>query len=706
MAFEDFACRVKARLSSCPQYNVAESTNMSALSEHPQGVATASESTPAGQRTPTAAIPDHQLLHWIGGGSYGEVWLTRNALGAYRAAKIIHRKSFEDARPFEREFKGIQKFEPISRSHEGLVDILQVGRHSDYFYYVMELADAVEPRGEDGRLKIEDSKDSEHISRHPPSSILDPQNYVPKTLRAVLKERARLPPAECVDIALALTSALAHLHKHGLVHRDIKPSNIIFVQGAPKLADIGLVTDADTTLSYVGTEGYIPPEGPGAAQADIFSLGKVLYEISTGQDRRQFPDLPPNLNEWPDQADVLELNEVLIKACARDARCRYQSCDEMHTDLTLLQRGKSVKRKRALHHWLAVGKKTGLAVSLLSVVVAAVVFLRQSPRDPYLHSAIPEVNWLVEQGNKVVQERTPERVRTALGYFNEAIQLDPNFVPARVGVFRALVIGGGAQRGAPDEVRREMRAVAKKLMEMDSNLAEARAASSMIMWLDWQFPEARAEARLAAQKPAASKEGEGTAHTYYGWFLSESGKPDDALEQYRLAFKKSPYGSIIQHHLGHSYFVKRDFEQALMHYRESLKLADRQGTAHYWIGRVYLEQTNFMAAIQEFEEADNASGRYTAEKKVFYDELREAVRQDSVKGYWSKRLELALQETQPNLYEIATLYARLGNKPEAYTYLREACEKKAFEQGLMFDLCWDHNDQEFIAIAKGIHLLE
>src|SRR5207247_1439740 len=78
-----------------------------------------------------------------------------------------------------------------------------------------------------------------------------------------------------------------------------KPSNIIFVSGVPKLADIGLVTEADTTLSYVGTEGYIPPEGPGAAQADIFSLGKVLYEISTGQDRRQFPDLPPNLKEWP-----------------------------------------------------------------------------------------------------------------------------------------------------------------------------------------------------------------------------------------------------------------------------------------------------------------------------------------------------------------------------------------------------------------------
>jgi len=60
---------------------------------------------------------------------------------------------------------------------------------------------------------------------------------------------------------LALTSALAFLHEQGLVHRDIKPSNIIFVQGQPKLADIGLVAGSDETSSFVGTEGFIPPEG-------------------------------------------------------------------------------------------------------------------------------------------------------------------------------------------------------------------------------------------------------------------------------------------------------------------------------------------------------------------------------------------------------------------------------------------------------------
>src|SRR5688500_4586524 len=87
-------------------------------------------------------IPDHELIRLIGRGNYGEVWLARNALGTYRAVKIIYEKAFRHKRPFERELNGVRKFEPISRLHEGLMDVLQVG-HNDaagYFYCVMELA--------------------------------------------------------------------------------------------------------------------------------------------------------------------------------------------------------------------------------------------------------------------------------------------------------------------------------------------------------------------------------------------------------------------------------------------------------------------------------------------------------------------------------------------------------------------------------------
>src|SRR5580765_3343640 len=87
----------------------------------PSGIATKGESPLTGGELALAAVSagampiiDHELLSRIGRGSYGEVWLARNVIGTYRAVKMVYRKSFEDERPFEREFAGIQKFEPIS----------------------------------------------------------------------------------------------------------------------------------------------------------------------------------------------------------------------------------------------------------------------------------------------------------------------------------------------------------------------------------------------------------------------------------------------------------------------------------------------------------------------------------------------------------------------------------------------------------------
>src|SRR5437867_13393366 len=72
-------------------------------------------------------IPDYELLRLIGRGSYGEVWLARGVTGAHRAAKIIHRRPFDSAPACEREFRGIQKLETVSRFHDSQLDLLHVG---------------------------------------------------------------------------------------------------------------------------------------------------------------------------------------------------------------------------------------------------------------------------------------------------------------------------------------------------------------------------------------------------------------------------------------------------------------------------------------------------------------------------------------------------------------------------------------------------
>jgi serine/threonine protein kinase len=291
-------------------------------------------------------IPDHEVLRVIGRGAYGEIWLARTLTGALRAVKIVYRSTFESERAFRREFEGMSSFEPISRVHAGFMDILHVGRTSEYLYYIMELAD-------------------DHLA----GRRIDIANYQPRTLKSELERQEHLSAPESIRLGLSLTEALQALHEHGLTHRDIKPSNIIFVDGKPKLADIGLVA-ATGQRSFVGTEGYVPPEGPGTPQADIFSLGKVIYEISTGKDRLDFPEIDSRLSRRPDREALLRLNDVLMKACANDPRKRYAAAAQMRDDLTALERGERPAREKS---------RVKSAVAVLSILlIAAIVFAIRS----------------------------------------------------------------------------------------------------------------------------------------------------------------------------------------------------------------------------------------------------------------------------------------------------------------------------------------
>lgn len=267
---------------------------------------------------PKPQIPDHEVLRCIGRGSYGEVWLARGVTGALRAVKVVRRDDFQMDRTFEREFQGILSFEPISRDHVGLVDILHVGRNVElgFYYYVMELADDRETG--------------------PKINVVD---YEPHTLSSDKSKRVKMSLDRVIEIGISLANALAHLHDRGLSHRDIKPSNIIFVQGQAKLADIGLVAAAGQR-TFVGTEGFVPPEGPGTGAADIYSLGMVLYEIVTGKDRLCFPELPEEPGDPREKKRRRMLNSVICKACDPEPKRRFASAKYFSDALRRVRVGK------------------------------------------------------------------------------------------------------------------------------------------------------------------------------------------------------------------------------------------------------------------------------------------------------------------------------------------------------------------------------
>jgi transcriptional regulator with AAA-type ATPase domain len=305
---------VSLLLVNSPRGTISAETVAAVLAEstRPSSALTAPVASDPTQPTETRSpnLRDYELVRQIGRGAYGEVWLARTITGGYRAAKIISRSRLPDTWPFEQEFSALKRIESISQRLDGLVRILHIGRNnrSGYYYYVMELAD-------------------DQTSR----PIVDPQTYAPRTLAGEIRKRGVLPLDECLQIGISLATTLDNLHAQRLVHRDIKPSNVIFVYGAPKLGDIGLVTDVGGE-TYCGTQGYIAPERPGRPPADVYSLGKVIYETITGMDRLKFPEQPSGAPPL-----VLRLFPILLRACDGDPRTRFQSARELRDALATFQ---------------------------------------------------------------------------------------------------------------------------------------------------------------------------------------------------------------------------------------------------------------------------------------------------------------------------------------------------------------------------------
>jgi WD40 repeat protein len=283
------------------------------------------------------------------------------------------------------------------------LDVLHIGINDEegYFYYVMELGD--------------DWKSGQDIQ---------PESYVPRTLSKEIALRGKLSAQECLELGLDLSQALAALHKHDLVHRDVKPSNIIFVNGVPKLADIGLVAGVNEARSYVGTEGFIPPEGPGTPQADVYSLGKVLYEASTGYDRQDFPELPTLVDKFPDHERFLELNEVILIACKNDPGKRYASARDMHADLLVLANGKSVRRLRVLERRLSTLKRIAGIAALVLAVSGLIFYEGYREWRSALESRQRKTGANVAYGTRALEAGD---LLGALPYFAEALALEEHY---------------------------------------------------------------------------------------------------------------------------------------------------------------------------------------------------------------------------------------------------------------------------------------
>ena len=274
-------------------------------------------------------VGHYEIVELIGRGGMGEVYLARDQiLNRPTALKFLPADYTQDKdrlRRFQREAQAASAL-----NHPNILTIHQLGDVDGQHFIATELVEG-------------------------------------ETLRARLS-RGLLTPAEAVEVAIQVSSALAAAHKAGIVHRDIKPENIMLrPDGYVKVLDFGLAKlteqhertakpgvvdrlDVSSGL-FLGTVKYMSPEQarglPVDARSDIFSLGVVLYEVVTGNApfkgrdandliKSILEDVPSPLTEYPPDLPE-DLQRVLTKALAKDKSQRYQSAADLVLDLKTLQ---------------------------------------------------------------------------------------------------------------------------------------------------------------------------------------------------------------------------------------------------------------------------------------------------------------------------------------------------------------------------------
>ncbi len=287
--------------------------------------------------TPGQTLSHYRLIEKIGSGGMGDVWSAQDTqLKRSVAIKILPADLTADA---ERQLRFQREAETAAGlSHPNIAVIHQVGEHEGTPYLVMEL-------------------------------------LVGKTLREIAGTRA-LPVTKWLAYAIPIASALAYAHKSGVVHRDLKSANVMVTDdGHVKLLDFGLaklldpntrgaaVDDATMQLETIsreltqagvvlGTVAYMSPEQARGEEvdhrSDIFSFGVLLYELATGgfpfKGKTAIETLSATLSHEPPLVSDLvedvpgEAGRIVAKALEKDPQRRYQTADDLVTDLRNLER--------------------------------------------------------------------------------------------------------------------------------------------------------------------------------------------------------------------------------------------------------------------------------------------------------------------------------------------------------------------------------
>lgn len=265
----------------------------------------------------------YQIIKSVGEGGMANVYLAYDTILDRNVAIKVLRGDLANDEKFVRRFQR-EALAASSLSNPNIVEVYDVGEDNGEYYIVMEYIEG-------------------------------------KHLKQLIKKRGKLTVSEAVDIVLQITEGLSVAHDSYIIHRDIKPQNIMILEnGLVKITDFGIAmamnsTQLTQTNSVMGSVHYLPPEqasGKGSTlQSDIYSIGILFYELLTGKLpfkgenaveialKHLKESLPSIREELPNIPQSVE--NIIIKATAKNPKNRYVDAREMHEDLkTCLDAGR------------------------------------------------------------------------------------------------------------------------------------------------------------------------------------------------------------------------------------------------------------------------------------------------------------------------------------------------------------------------------
>ncbi len=266
---------------------------------------------------------------------------------------------------------------------------------------------------------------------------------------------------------------------------------------------------------------------------------------------------------------------------------------------------------------------------------------------------------------------TEEGFTKGVDYFEQAIEKDPKFALAHAGVADSYSLLAWSGMVPPREGYPKAKAEAIKALEFDDTLAEAHASLALVReCYDWDWTGAEQEFRRAIELDSNYA----TAHEWYGNYLAEMGRFDEAFQEIRRAQELDPLSLIVNRDAGQALYYARKYDQAIEQLRKTLEMDPNFAPARVTLELVYEERGMYKEVVAEWQKALTLSGN-----TELAADLAQEYTASGYKGILQKWLEGSKEVAKRRYfssYTIAMTYARLGEKDQAFQWLEKSYEDR------------------------------